>query len=113
MFGFGVTLLEMMTGYRKHSSEQKNLLERVNSLILNERNLKTIMDVRMEGQYSFTAALPLAQIALKCLALDPKSRPSMKEVVEELEQIQAIEERLKQSENSTVPSSERLDLHAP
>ena len=50
------------------------------------------MDARMEGQYSFKAALKTAHVILKCLAPDPKSRPSMKEVVETLELIEEIKD---------------------
>ncbi|XP_062010915.1 probable serine/threonine-protein kinase PIX13 isoform X2 [Rosa rugosa] len=114
VYRFGVTLLQLLTGLqaieRNRPREWQNLIEWGKPLLLNERNLKTIMDVRIEGQYSSKAAFRAAQITLKCLALDPKSRPSMKEVVEELEQIQAIEERIKQSENTSMPSSEHRDL---
>ncbi|KAK1587088.1 hypothetical protein Q3G72_009394 [Acer saccharum] len=47
------------------------------------------MDARMEGQYPSEAALQAAQLSLRCLELDPRSRPSMKEVVEVLKEIEA------------------------
>lgn len=98
VYGFGVVLLEILTGLRaldpKRPSEQHNLVDWTKPLLSSKKKLKTIMDARMEGQYSFKAALKTAHITLKCLAPDPKSRPSMKEVVEELEQIQAIKKKL-------------------
>ncbi|KAL6222180.1 hypothetical protein ACLB2K_005572 [Fragaria x ananassa] len=99
VYGFGVVLLEILTGLRaldtKRPKEQLNLVDWAKPLLPHKRKLKTIMDARMEGQYSFKAALQTANITLKCLAPDPKSRPSMKEVLEELEQVQAIREKPK------------------
>ncbi|XP_050388017.1 probable serine/threonine-protein kinase PIX13 [Argentina anserina] len=99
VYGFGVVLLEILTGLRaldtKRPKEQLNLVDWAKPLLPHRRKLKTIMDARMEGQYSFKAALQTANITLKCLAPDPRSRPSMKEVLEELEQVQAIREKPK------------------
>ena len=63
------------------------------------------MDVRMEGQYSTKAALQAGQLTLKCLESDPKSRPSMKEVVEELEGLQAIKEKPKDCKTKSTHST--------
>ncbi|XP_062002491.1 cysteine-rich receptor-like protein kinase 21 [Rosa rugosa] len=96
VYGFGVVLLELLTGLRaldpKRPQGQVNLVDWAKPLLSNKRKLKTIIDAQMEGQYSLKAASRAGLITLKCLAPDPKIRPSMKEVVEELEQIQAIKE---------------------
>ncbi|KAG2695186.1 hypothetical protein I3760_07G003200 [Carya illinoinensis] len=94
VYGFGVVLLEILTGLRaldtKRPSGQQNLVEWLRPSLSNKRKLKTIMDTRMEGQYSSKAVLQAAELTLKCLASDPKGRPSMKEVVAALELIEAI-----------------------
>ncbi|KAK3418345.1 hypothetical protein EUGRSUZ_H04300 [Eucalyptus grandis] len=54
-----------------------------------KRKLKTIMDSRLEDDYSMDSAFQIAQLALKCLQRTPYKRPSMTEVVEELESIEA------------------------
>ena len=104
MYGFGVVLLEILTGLRvvdtKRPQGQHNLVDWTKPLLSSKRKLKTILDARMEGQYSFKAALKTAHITLKCLAPDPTSRPPMKEVVEELEQIQAIKKKLTSTASS-------------
>ncbi|KAM1587649.1 hypothetical protein ACFX1X_027115 [Malus domestica] len=109
VYGFGVVLLEILTGLRaldlKRPKEQQQLVEWAKPLLLNKRKLKTILDVRMESQYAFKAAMQTAQITEKCLAPDPKSRPSMIEVVEQLEQIQAIKEQPKQSKLTSVQAT--------
>ncbi|KAK3224486.1 hypothetical protein Dsin_011511 [Dipteronia sinensis] len=51
---------------------------------------KTLMDVRMKGQYSLGAACNATQLTLKCLEVNHKYRPSMKEVLEVLVLIEAM-----------------------
>ncbi|KAK4262003.1 hypothetical protein QN277_027620 [Acacia crassicarpa] len=92
VYGFGVVLLEMLTGLRaldtKRPSGQQNLVDWVKPYLSSKRKLKTVMDARIQGQYTLKAASQAAKLALKCLQPDPKHRPSMKEVVEELEGIE-------------------------
>ncbi|KAK1586833.1 hypothetical protein Q3G72_006514 [Acer saccharum] len=64
VFGFGVVLLELLMG------------------------------LRMDGQYPSEAALQAAQLSLRCLELDPLSRPSMKKVMEVLKEIEALARHL-------------------
>lgn len=111
VYGFGVVLLEILTGMRaldtKRPSGQQNLVEWAKPCLSSKRRLKTIMDLRMEGQYSHKAAFQAAQLTLKCLEPEPRSRPSMKDVVESLEQIEAIKEKPKPSKTSSTHSSVR------
>ncbi|KAF3440871.1 hypothetical protein FNV43_RR19157 [Rhamnella rubrinervis] len=113
VYGFGVVLLEMLTGLRaldtKRPSRQQNLVEWAKPCLSSKRRLKTIMDLRMEGQYSPKAAFQAAQLTLKCLEPEPKNRPSMKDVVESLERIEAIKEKPKPSKTSSMLSS----VHRP
>ncbi|KAJ6305206.1 hypothetical protein OIU78_020696 [Salix suchowensis] len=110
VYGFGVVLLEIMSGQRAHNrnrpSGQQNLVEWLRPLLSQKKKLKTtVMDPRMEGQYSSKAMAQAAQLTLNCLNADPKSRPSMKEVVEVLERIEAMKEKPKPTK-STFGSSQ-------
>ncbi|XP_022740754.1 probable serine/threonine-protein kinase PIX13 [Durio zibethinus] len=105
VYGFGVVLLEMMTGLRaldtKRPPGQQNLVDWLKPTLSQKRKLKTIMDVRIEGQYSSKAAMQSADLTLKCLEHDPKNRPSMKEVLEALERIESLnKEKSKDSSKS-------------
>jgi len=46
------------------------------------------MDPRLEGQYSHSRAQAAAALALQCLSVESKCRPTMDEVVKALEQLQ-------------------------
>ncbi|XP_057979518.1 probable serine/threonine-protein kinase PIX13 [Malania oleifera] len=94
VYGFGVVLLELLTGLRAFEKDrpkkQQDLIEWAKPLLPHRRKLKSIIDGRMEGQYSSKAASRLARLTLKCLGENPRARPSMNEVVEALERIQGL-----------------------
>ncbi|KAF7129317.1 hypothetical protein RHSIM_Rhsim10G0053900 [Rhododendron simsii] len=86
VYGFGVVLVEMLTGlHANRSIGGKNLVDWVKPYLSQRRKLIKILDSRLEGKYPAESAFQMAQVALKCLEPDPKTRPSMKEVVETLE----------------------------
>ncbi|CAN6181634.1 unnamed protein product [Urochloa humidicola] len=97
VYGFGVVLLEMISGLRaldpSRSNEKVNLVNWAKPLLADRRKLSQLMDSGLEGQYNPKGAILAAQLTLKCLNADPKSRPSMKEVVEVLEQIESMKGR--------------------
>ncbi|KAJ8647192.1 hypothetical protein MRB53_000215 [Persea americana] len=95
VYGFGVVLLEMLSGLRaidrNRPSGQQRLVEWATPYLSDRRKvLSRVMDQRLEGQYPSKGAVQAAQLILQCLRPDPRKRPSMTEVVEALEQIQAI-----------------------
>ncbi|XP_058090609.1 probable serine/threonine-protein kinase PIX13 [Magnolia sinica] len=104
VYSFGVVLLEILSGQRvldrNRPRGQQNLVDWAKPYLFNQRKLSKVMDPQIEGQYSSKGALQAAQLTLKCLESDPRSRPSMKEVVEALEQIQAIKDKPKESKSS-------------
>ncbi|KAK9287184.1 hypothetical protein L1049_015595 [Liquidambar formosana] len=97
VYGFGVVLVEMLTGLRaldmNRPNGKHNLVDWIKPYLSDRRKLKSQMDSRLEGKYPSKAATQTAQLALKCIAPEPKNRPSMEEVLETLERIEAASER--------------------
>ncbi|KAL9685692.1 hypothetical protein QQ045_023143 [Rhodiola kirilowii] len=94
VYGFGVVLVEILTGLRSldpnRPGEQFSLVNWVTPYLLDRRKLRKVIDPRLKGKYPLEAALHTARLALKCLGLEPKTRPSMEEVVETLTEIQRM-----------------------
>ncbi|XP_054813302.1 probable serine/threonine-protein kinase PIX13 [Prosopis cineraria] len=94
VYGYGVVLLEMLSGLRAHDlkrpDRQRNLVKWAKPCLSHKRKLKTIIDFRIEGQYSLDAAFQIAQLILQCLEDYPTLRPSMNHVVEALHGVEAI-----------------------
>ncbi|EPS65362.1 hypothetical protein M569_09414, partial [Genlisea aurea] len=94
VYGFGVVLLELLTGLRaldpKRPSGKQNLVEYSKPLLARRRKLRSIVDARIEGQYSSRALSEAGRLVWRCLEEDPRRRPPMKEVVECLERIAAM-----------------------
>ncbi|KAL8051413.1 hypothetical protein ABFX02_06G146500 [Erythranthe guttata] len=92
VYSFGVVLLEILTGKRvldkNRPHGEQNLLEWAKPYLASKRRVLRIMDARIEGQYTPSGALKAATLAIKCIATEPKYRPTMNEVVKGLEQLQ-------------------------
>ncbi|XP_019178561.1 PREDICTED: protein kinase APK1B, chloroplastic-like [Ipomoea nil] len=93
VYSFGVVLLEVLSGRRaidkNRPSGEHNLVEWAKPYMANKRRVFRILDNRLEGQYTLEVAQKVANLAARCLSGDPKFRPSMDDVVKELEQLKA------------------------
>lgn len=92
VYSFGVVLLEILTGKKaidkNRPTGEHNLVEWAKPYLNNKRRIFRVLDSRLEGQYSVTRAVKVANLALQCLRMDARSRPTMDEVVTALEQLQ-------------------------
>lgn len=116
VYGFGVVLLEMISGQRaldtNRPSAQLNLVEWAKPYLSDRRKvLSHVMDQRLEGQYPTKGAVQAAQLILKCLGSDPRNRPSMKEVVGTLEQIQALKHKPQEPKKEPMPPANHDHTH--
>ncbi|KAL4561046.1 hypothetical protein LXL04_033208 [Taraxacum kok-saghyz] len=88
VYGFGVLILEVVTGKRAIEYGDDNVLilsEEVRGM-LEEGNVLECVDLRM-GEYREDEVLPVLKLALVCTSQIPSSRPSMAEVVQILQVI--------------------------
>ncbi|XAR50928.1 Non-specific serine/threonine protein kinase [Bertholletia excelsa] len=119
VYSFGVVLLEMLTGKRaidkNRPTGQHNLVEWAKPYLNHKRKIFRVLDIRLEGQYSLSHVLKVGNLALQCLCVDPKLRPSMDEVVSALEQIQDSKDKVKGAQKehqSTCKRSEATGMTA-
>ncbi|KAK9100675.1 hypothetical protein Scep_024105 [Stephania cephalantha] len=94
VYSFGVVLLEILTGRRsmdkKRPSGEQNLVTWAKPYLGDKRKLFQLVDPRLELNYSIKGVQKVAQIAFYCLSRDPKSRPSMDEIVKGLGPLQDL-----------------------
>lgn len=95
VYGFGVVLLELLTGLRtvdmNRSSGKRNLVDWLSPMLSRKKRVGMIMDAQMKGQYSTEAAFQVAKLILNCLQPLAQARLSIREVVEKLKEIAALE----------------------
>ncbi|KAL7232382.1 hypothetical protein ACSBR2_010409 [Camellia fascicularis] len=88
VYSFGVVLLEMLTGRRSMDKSrpngEHNLVEWARPYLGDRRKFYQLIDPRLEGHFSVKGAHKAAQLACRCLTRDPKARPLMSEVIEQL-----------------------------
>ncbi|KAD4585404.1 hypothetical protein E3N88_23005 [Mikania micrantha] len=94
IYGFGIVLLVSITGRRaldaKRPEGQQSLVDWASLVQSNRRNLKKIMDPRLEHIYPLQGAFECVALALRCVANKPKDRPSSEEALKTLEHIYAL-----------------------
>nr|ADO86982.1 SERK3A [Nicotiana benthamiana] len=90
VFGYGVMLLELITGQRAFdlarlaNDDDVMLLDWVKGL-LNDKKYETLVDADLQGNYNEEEVEQLIQVALLCTQSTPTERPKMSEVVRMLE----------------------------
>ncbi|KAJ0545804.1 putative protein kinase RLK-Pelle-RLCK-VIIa-2 family [Helianthus annuus] len=93
VYGFGVVMLEIITGLRALDSGRQgaevNLVE-WDRPFLRDKRIHKIMDPQLGKSYPAKAARKAAELIVSCLKPEPKSRPSMVEIVSCLQDINAI-----------------------
>ncbi|CAN8247340.1 unnamed protein product [Cochlearia groenlandica] len=97
VYGFGVVLLEMLSGRRavdrNRPVRDQNLVDWAKPFLAKKTKILQVIDNRLQDQFSMEEACKVATLALKCLEGEGKLRPNMTEVISHLEHIKALHER--------------------
>ncbi|PKI37267.1 hypothetical protein CRG98_042341 [Punica granatum] len=109
VYCFGVVLVELLTGQKPVSSLRANEGRSLTTyfiISMEENHLFDILDARISEQGRAEEITTVANLAKQCLNLRGRKRPTMKEVVIELERIR----NLGQPASSPEQNQERSDL---
>ncbi|KAG2324959.1 hypothetical protein Bca52824_007687 [Brassica carinata] len=92
VYSFGVVLLELLSGRRaldhNRPTKEQNLVDWARPYLKSRRKVILIVDRRLNSQYKPEEAVRMASIAVQCISSEPKSRPTMDQVVRALIQLQ-------------------------
>jgi serine/threonine protein kinase len=96
VYSFGVVLLELLSGRqsvdRSRRPREQSLVDWARPYLKHPDRLYKVMDPALECQYSCRGAEVAAVVAYKCLSQNPKSRPTMREVVRALEPVLGMDD---------------------
>ncbi|KAK9077129.1 hypothetical protein SSX86_005465 [Deinandra increscens subsp. villosa] len=115
VFGYGVMLLELVTGQRAYDlarlekDDELMLLDWVKGLLA-DKKLEMLVDTDLEGNYVNGGVEKLIQIALLCTQVTPLDRPRMSEVVKMLEG-EGLTNRWEEWKEKGIPRQEFSNNH--
>ncbi|CAN8253009.1 unnamed protein product [Cochlearia groenlandica] len=96
VYSFGVVLLEILTGRKSldksRPTREQNLIDWALPLLKEKKKVLNIIDPRMNCEYPVKSVQKAAMLAYHCLNRNPKARPLMRDIVDSLEPLQAVEE---------------------
>ncbi|THG04935.1 hypothetical protein TEA_012157 [Camellia sinensis var. sinensis] len=89
VYGFGVLLLEVISGKLPHSEEQGPLVNWANEYLSNKESFSNMIDPTLKSSKNNELDI-ICEVIQDCIQQDARKRPTMKEVTSRLKEIIAI-----------------------
>ncbi|CAI9758849.1 unnamed protein product [Fraxinus pennsylvanica] len=94
VLGLSIMLLELLTGRKNldscHRKEERNLVMWSRPFLADESRLSLIVDSQLKGHFPAKAAQAVADIAQRCLQMDPSESSTMRTIVEHLKTVEDV-----------------------
>ncbi|XP_054783497.1 putative leucine-rich repeat receptor-like protein kinase At2g19210 isoform X2 [Prosopis cineraria] len=114
IYSFGIILLELITGKpaaKRQPDHTFSLLLQWVTIRLGSKDIQSIIDPELQGQYSSDSARKFLEIAISCTAPSAIQRPDISQVVVELRECLAMEISLEKiTSHNTNDSSSSMDM---
>ncbi|KAJ9568441.1 hypothetical protein OSB04_004407 [Centaurea solstitialis] len=114
VYSFGVVLLVIITGQpavTKYDNDNIHISRWVNLMLANG-NVKTIVDPRLLEDFDTNSAWKAVELAMACVARTPSRRPTMNEVVMELNDCLVTERARRETQTKTLPGLMSLNMES-
>ena len=113
MYSFGVVLLQIITSKPaiEKSEARTHIIEWV-SFMLAKGDIKNVVDPRLQGDFDTNSVWRAVEVAMACVSQSSAKRPTMNQVVIDLNESLAIEIARTNAGRETESRSISLNLHS-
>lgn len=115
VYSFGIVLLELITGQSvipKVAENSNSNIRRLVSFMTAKGDIANTVDPRLQGGYDLNSVSKAVEIAMACVSRTSSRRPTMKEVVVELNECLAMETAWRKERTNELGRGDAMEMIA-